>query len=174
MDKLYAGIGSRNTPQEELYILRDAASYLATKGYTLRSGGAEGADNWCEKGCDLKQGKKEIYLPWRNFNFNESNLFSDNLPKFNDARVIAKQYHPSWKFLSETVRRLMARNAMQICGKNLDTPVDFVLCYCPIKNGELFGGTAQALRHALDLDIPIINIFLEEDRIKITKKIYTK
>ena len=42
MSEIYSGIGARNAPQEDLYILRDAASYLATKGYTLRSGGANG------------------------------------------------------------------------------------------------------------------------------------
>jgi hypothetical protein len=171
-NKTYAGIGSRETPQEHLYILRDAAKYLAERGYTLRSGGADGSDFFCEKGCDLGGGKKEIYLPWRDFNGNGSDLYPDNLSNFFKAKEIAAKYHPAWSRLRDSVKKLMGRNTYQILGKNLDNPVDFVLCYCPIENGEWKGGTAQALRIAKDKGIKIINIFLEEHKKRIMEKIY--
>lgn len=172
--KIFAGIGSRETPQDEIYLLRDASKYFCDKGYILRSGGANGADRSCERGCDMVNGAKEIYLPWRGFNDSESNLFPDNLPKWLEAQTIAKQFHPAWNRLGDAARKLMVRNCFQLLGKNLDTPSDFVLCYCPIVNGEHVGGTSQALRIAKHYDIPIINIFNGEHKKKIIKKIYTK
>lgn len=40
----YAGIGSRETPMEVLELMTKASTWLGTKGYTLQSGGAIGAD----------------------------------------------------------------------------------------------------------------------------------
>ena len=167
--KYYAGIGSRSTPTEILQIMQEAASVFAQKGLVLRSGGADGADTAFEVGS--KGYDNEIYLPWKNFNDNPSPLYIDNLPNCNEAREIAAKYHPSWEYLRETVKKLMARNAYQIVGKDLDTPVEFVLCYCPIKNGVWQGGTAQACRHAHDLGILIINLFLEKDKARILNEI---
>jgi hypothetical protein len=53
------------------------------------------------------------------------------------------------------VLALMARNCYQVLGQNLDTPVDFIVCYTP---DEYKGGTSQALRIARDLNIPYYNI----------------
>ena len=168
--KYYAGIGSRTTPLPIIKLMDDAALFLGHKGWVLRSGGAEGADSAFERGA--KKFEKEIYLPWEYFNNNTSDLFAKNLPNLFKAREIASNYHPSWDRLSGVVKNLMARNCYQILGKTLDTPVDLVICYCKVKNGEWQGGTGQALRHASDLNIPIINLFLDESRLKLEKKIY--
>ena len=40
----YAGIGSRETPIEVLELMTKASTWLGSKGYTLQSGGAIGAD----------------------------------------------------------------------------------------------------------------------------------
>lgn len=40
----YAGIGSRETPMEVLELMTKASTWLGSKGYTLQSGGAIGAD----------------------------------------------------------------------------------------------------------------------------------
>ena len=167
--KYYSGIGARATPQEDLYILRDAAKYLAERGWVLRSGAADGCDAAFERGSNMGLGKKEIYLPWKNFNDNHSELYPENLPNFYKARELAAEYHPAWNRLRDSVKNLMARNMFQI---GLDNYVKFVLCYCPIENGEWKGGTGTTCRYAKSLNIPIINIFLEEDKKKITQKIY--
>jgi hypothetical protein len=172
--KYFAGIGSRECPKEILYTLRDASKYFSQRGYILRSGGASGSDDYCERGVDSVSGEKEIYLPWKYFNDNLSELYPDNLPNFYKAKEMAAKYHPAWKRMGEPAKLLHGRNCYQILGKNLDTPVNFVLCYCPVENGELRGGTAQALRVALDYNIPIINLFKEEHLTKLKKKIYTK
>lgn len=58
--KTYEGIGSRNTPEDFKYLLFHAAKTLAMKGYTLRSGGADGADSAFEAGADIVNGKRRF------------------------------------------------------------------------------------------------------------------
>ena len=63
----YAGIGSRKTPVHILSKMRRVAERLEVRGYTLRSGGADGADTAFEEGCK----RKEIFLPQPGFNGRE-------------------------------------------------------------------------------------------------------
>jgi len=146
----YAGIGSRKTPIHILVKMTKIGEILAKKNCILRSGGASGADSAFEKGCDIQNGKKEIYLPWKNFNNNSSKLYyiSDK------AKQIAKEFHPTWNKLNNSAKLLHSRNVYQILGLSLNEPVSFVICYSP---GT--GGTEQALRIAKYYQIPIFNMF---------------
>jgi hypothetical protein len=149
MNKIYAGIGSRETPQSICMMMYDAAFKLARKGYTLRSGGAEGADTAFELGCaDSVMGKKEIFLPWPKFNNNLSILMMPTI----EAHAEARRFHPNWKNLSQAGQNLTARNAHQILGSDLKTPVDFVLYWT--FDGSAAGGTGQGLRMAKFYEIP--------------------
>ena len=126
---------------------------MAKQGYILRSGGADGSDNAFEIGCDRANGKKEIYLPWKNFNSNKSNLiFDDDIEAIN----IAKKYHPAYNGLSQGAKRLIARDSYQVLGKDLKTPSKYIICYT-----DGTGGTSQALRIAEDIqiNIPIFNLY---------------
>lgn len=172
--KYFAGIGSRDIPKKHYNLLIDASLYLSRKGYILRSGGASGSDIACEIGVDYNNGEKEIYIPWKGFNDNKSILFPENLENWCKASKIAAEFHPNWNNLKDSVKKLHARNCYQILGKDLTTPVKFVLCYCKVENGEYKGGTSQALRIALYCKIPIINIWLEEDFKKVEDKINKK
>lgn len=147
----YAGIGSRETPEEVLDSFIRIARYLGKNGYTLRSGGADGADLAFEKGCSEVFGKKEIYLPWSGFNNSHSNMVLNN-PK---AFEIAAKYHPYWHNLKDGAKKLQARNSHQVLGYDLDTPSSFVVCWT--KGGKDVGGTAQAIRIARDFEIRVFN-----------------
>lgn len=147
----YAGIGSRSTPKHVQEYFYNIAAFLSTKGFTLRSGGAQGADIALELGCNRVNGDKEIYLPWRYFEKSNSNLIVTN-PK---AYEIAKQFHPYWDNLSEGAKKLQARNSHQVLGVDLETPSQFVLCWT--KDGKGSGGTGQALRIARHYDIPVFD-----------------
>ena len=142
----YAGIGSRQTPLDILHQMDHIAYELAGRGYTLRSGGADGADKAFERGSC---GKCEIYLPWRGFNGNHSKLFTPTPA----AMKLASQIHPAWGRCSEGARKLHARNCHQILGLDLQTPVEFVVCW---HNGT--GGTLQAVRLAELHSIRVINL----------------
>ena len=126
------------------------ATDLASEGWTLRSGGAEGADAAFERGLSASD-PREIYLPWRKFNNNESVLTAPSA----EALVMAEHYHPAWERCSPAARKLMARNMHQVLGADLATPVEFVVCWTPQGSGG--GGTGQALRLANDRGIPVFD-----------------
>lgn len=178
MEIYYAGIGARETPKNICRKMFTAGRILWEAGFTLRSGGARGADTAFESGALVAANGKnspdavhglhkddgtnwdriEIYLPYQRFNGHPSPRYGTT----KDARQIAKQYHPRWSNLSCTGRDFMGRNTYQILGTGLDTPVSFVLCWT--LGGKPIGGTGQALRHAKDLGIPILNFGVDDDQ----------
>jgi hypothetical protein len=170
VNKFYAGIGSRETPPGIEPMIEEAARFLGLFGYTLRSGAAPGSDFMFETHCIHD---KEIYLPWKGFNDNISDLYLDNMDqtKVSEAREIAREHHPSWSYLSEAAKKLMTRNTFQVLGKDLKTPVSFIVCWT--KGGRIEGGTGQALRIAKRNFIPIFNLYnkdcLHQIKLHITK-----
>jgi hypothetical protein len=162
--KYYAGIGSRETPVEIEPAIEEVAGFLGNLGFILRSGAAPGADFMFEKHC---KGEKEIFLPWKGFNGNESLLYLDSPDHniINKAEEIARSFHPAWPRLSEPAKKLMTRNTFQILGSDLNTPVKFVVCWT--KGGTINGGTGQAMRIAKSLNIPIFNLYNKDSIHKI-------
>lgn len=157
--KYYTGIGSRETPLELQDFIINIAWKLDDLGYTLRSGGASGADSFFELGAI----KKEIYLPWAGFNGNTSQLCAIGY----EAHELAKKFHPAWNKLSVTSRKLMARSGYQVLGQDLNTPSQFLVCWTP--GGKEVGGTSQAIRIAKAWGIPIFNLALQKDLERIKK-----
>lgn len=159
----YAGIGSRQTPEDVCRKMFAAGKSMAKLGFVLRSGGAAGADSAFESGVMAATNDEEfaslaeIYLPWKGFRKNQSDLYGST----REARMLAKEYHPRWDILSCTGRDFHARNVYQMLGRSLDKPSSFVLCWTP--GGAITGGTGQALRMAQAYDIPILNFATDED-----------
>lgn len=154
---VYAGIGSRSTPEWVCRRMTRIAARLRDYGYILRSGGAAGADESFERGAGLQ---KEIFLPWPGFR--ES--VSLNREPSADAMRIGELLHPNWRGLKSGARLLMARNSHQILGEDLRSPVDFVVCWTPDGcEGEASrtvrtGGTGQAIALADRWGIPVFNL----------------
>lgn len=151
---IYTGIGSRSTPQDILEAMQSVGRFMAHQGHILRSGGAAGADEAFEIGCDEANGTKEIFLPYMRFRNNEAG------PEFwgacPNALRIARQFHPNWRALGSLAWQFMGRNTYQILGKDLKTPTEFVLCWTP--GGKSVGGTSQAIRLADHYRIPVFNL----------------
>lgn len=158
--RYYAGIGSRETPTEILHLMNRIAWKLNSNDlcgingeligpYILRSGGAIGADTAFEDGSS---GDCEIFKAHH------------ATPM---ARYIASEFHSAWGNLSDYVQNLHGRNAMILLGKNLDTPVDFVVCWT--KDGKDTGGTGLGIRIAQAHGIKVINLFYPEWRERIKK-----
>jgi hypothetical protein len=61
--------------------------------------------------------------------------------------------HPVFARLPKSSRRLHARNAHQILGADLHSPVEMVVCWTPGARGR--GGTGSAIRLARSLEIPV-------------------
>lgn len=149
----YAGIGSRETPEHILAAMRAICKRLGELGFTLNTGGADGADTACEEGAIEAKSPHNVFLPWPNFNKHHSPL--DTV--CDSAKEMGCYYHPRGKMLSPAQQKIMGRNCYQVLGRDLKTPVDFILCWTP--GGKDVGGTGQALRIARDRDIPIFNLF---------------
>lgn len=137
----YAGIGSRQTPPNILNLMSYIGERLAINGFTLNSGGAIGADKAFEIGCIKGNGKHNIFRP-------------ENATL--QAIQLAAHFHPAWDKCSDYAQRLHARNGFIILGKDLQSPVDFIVCWTP--NGAIEGGTGQALRIAKTFNIPVFNL----------------
>lgn len=150
----YAGIGARITPQPVLDKMRKIAMYLEFSGYTLRSGGALGADLAFESSI-LDPRMKQIFRP------------QDATPA---SIELASRYHPNWKACSEFVRKLHARNALILLGKNLSSPVQFVICWTP--EGAITGGTGLSIKIAMDYRIPVFNLANPEHEERVMRKIH--
>lgn len=155
----YAGIGSRQTPKEVLKLMTKAADWLASKGYKLQTGTTfRGKEEGADKAFSDGTTNKELFPP-------ESAT--------EVAKTIAKELHPAPQYLKEGGLKLMARNAFQVFGKELDTPVDFVLFYAEETSDPMRpkGGTGQAVEMARRKGIPTINMANKNWRKQLTKAI---
>lgn len=156
--RIYAGIGSRETPPEVLELMTQLAGRLEQEGWLLRSGGAPGADSAFEVGVRDPR-NRAIYLPWPGFQGKQPGggfFDAQRLPGWQEALATVEQYHPAPDRLSRGGRALMARNAMQVMGPALNRPADLIVAWTP--EGRVTGGTGQALRMALDQGIQIRNL----------------
>lgn len=165
----YAGVGSRRTPEPVLAMMTRIAERLSVLGYTLLSGGADGADEAFRQGAKLNKGKAEIYRPWPDHkmvldSWRGQRVIVPDRPMFDKAEALVQPTHPAWNRLSEAAIKLHSRNAMQCLGENLDNPVDFVVCWTPdgCINGQTrtreTGGTATAIVLAANHGIPVVNM----------------
>ena len=157
----YAGVGSRDTPNDVQAWMERIAEQLARDGMVLRSGGARGADTAFETGCDRAGGRKEIYLPESpdkrsKREANGVDVFGGAQPW---AEPEAKRHHPAWHRLYGYGKKAMIRNVHQIVGWTWEGPWSVVvIAWTPGGNGK--GGTGQAYRMAKheDYRIPVIEL----------------
>lgn len=166
--KTYTGVGSRNTPGPRCRLMSFVAQYLAQLGWTLRSGGADGADWAFEDGAlrvleTRHSPQLEIYLPWAGFGGRHDvpcDRMIDALPNHEVAKLIAKKIHPAKDRLKPSHLNLHGRNAYQILGVELADPSDYVLYYAePDDKGSVKGGTRTAVELGRLLNIPEINLY---------------
>lgn len=145
-NKIYAGIGSRETPKNICNLMTKIATKLNRLNYTLNSGGADGADTAFENGAGYN---KNIFYPV-------------NVPDWAYKKV--QQYCNPYSFFNKSPKQkaLIARNMQQVLGKDGNEWVNFIICWT--KNAQLVGGTRYALMCALDPihSIPIYNLARED------------
>ncbi len=149
----YAGIGARETLNEILKIMKNLSKKLELEGYILRSGHAIGADKAFESGI-INNVNKEIFI-------------ADQATP--EAIKYASNFHQYWNNCNDYIKKLHGRNAMIILGKDLNTPVRFLICWT--KNGKDLGGTGLGIRIATKNNIKIFNLFDKEILNKILKYI---
>ena len=180
--KAYAGIGSRSTPPETLAMMRQFAHELARRGWTLRSGAADGADRAFEEGAydavmsEPRLPKPQIFLPWPSFNEGSRVMVlkryyvSEPQP---EAFDIAARFHPAWDRCKRGAKALHARNVHQILGPDVTAPdlSRFVLCWTPAASGS--GGTGQAIRIAQAYEVPVFDLATHGLTDRIVDRLFT-
>lgn len=154
-----------------LASIRLTASRLALGGWTMRTGLSPGADQAFYQGALAGHGPVELYLPCPDFQASarspqegpEVLVLSEPTA---GAYSLAARFHPNWSALSPRARRLRARDAHQVLGRDLAAPAALVICWTP--EGSLdgsdprAGGTGQALRIAHRHGVPVLNLSRSE------------
>jgi hypothetical protein len=155
----YTGVGSRSTPDHVAALMKEFAACMASSGWILRSGAADGADSAFESGV-TNPAQKEIFLPYPGFNGSRSTLVK--IPE--KCYEIAKTVHPAWERCSSFARKAHARNVLQVLGQDLESPSSFLVCWTADgaigekSAGRDTGGTRTAIVLAERNGIPVINV----------------
>jgi predicted NAD-dependent protein-ADP-ribosyltransferase YbiA (DUF1768 family)/O-acetyl-ADP-ribose deacetylase (regulator of RNase III) len=156
----YAGIGSRETPDDVMADMTSMARVLEKRGVVMRSGGAPGADTAFQKGTSDRD-MRQVFIPKIGFNGNREGVLMD--PRHEQTALeLVQRYHPAPERLSGFALQLMMRNGCQMFGEHFDDPSKVVVCYTP--DGAASGGTGQAIRMAEDAGIPVLNLRIPEIR----------
>lgn len=148
MIKYYTGVGSRETPDSILNLMKMISKRLETEGFILRTGDAQGADKSFRDGV-IEANNKEIYVA-------KDSKQSDY--------YITEKIHPAWHNCSEFAKKLHTRNLYQVKGIDLDLRSEFLLCWT--KDGKDVGGTRTAIIFARQNEIPVFNLAKKEDLIE--------
>jgi hypothetical protein len=173
----WAGVGSRGIPGVGLplhitTLQEDIGCALTDLGWCLSSGDAEGSDRNFHRGALRSQRIAEvgckIYLAWDGiFGVHEdlSKGFYDasKFPNWVQAGEIAMAARGGWEGLKRGGIALHTRNAYQVLGEDLASPVAAVVFYAePIGKSKVAGGTNTAYQIALRNNIRTINLYTEE------------
>ncbi|MDX9668702.1 hypothetical protein [Pseudomonas sp. P8_250] len=172
----YAGIGSRDTPEDIGVIMTKLAIELESLGWCLRSGGARGADTFFERGVSDPT-NKQIFLHKEVTKTHVHNPVEGiyNASRCKDwdwAMQLASEVHPKWHKCNKDAQGLHARNVYQVLGTGspkLSTS-NMVICWAiPDIHGVPEGGTRTAWKVAERYNISRYNLAVRADRERITK-----
>lgn len=161
--KYYTGIGSRETPEDIGSLMSQLAHKLEQQGWTLRSGGAQGADTFFEQGII----NRDIYIPWKSFSNNSEHTVVTDQHIIEQAEEIASTIHPAWDRCSRGAKALHTRNIYQVLGSDLNNPSKFLVCWAPLQGDSIKGGTRTAWELAKKYNIPCFNLIIDEHRERI-------
>lgn len=168
----YAGIGSRETPGEVLSLMERYAQRFSEGGFILRSGGAQGADSACQKGCEQSSRPQLKDIWWGDSHRQEAWNQQEGVDHqvTTEMHAIAASIHPYWQGMKDSSRYLHARNVGQILGANGNDPVQWVMCWTPdgmekeSERTSQSGGTATAIALADRWGIPVFNLQRQDAR----------
>jgi len=152
---IYAGVGARETPEPVLAHMREIAERLGERGWRLRTGGADGADN--AFAAAAPPDRREVIVPWSGYNGWQGSGCRVLTPaEIGAMHPLAEPHHAAWERCAAKVRDLNARNVSVLLGTDLRQPAHAVVCWT--RDGQDYGGTGMAIRLALQHRIPVLNL----------------
>lgn len=162
--RTYTGVGARSTPWAPRCRLTAIAEELCERDWTLRTGGAKGADQAFLTGvlnaslCGPEHGA-ELFLPHDGFQgLTGANPFVVRTEPSEDAFEMACDVlgAQAWSGLSWFAMQAHARNMHEVLGADLVTPSEVVVCWTP--GAKDVGGTRTAIWCARNHHVPVFNI----------------
>lgn len=150
MTNIYAGFGSRpnkSIPPQVIALAEKIGLHLARKGWTNRNGDCPGMD-WAFKRGHLLGMTNE-------FAEMETYLADHATP---ESIAIAARLHDNWEaaIKKSGAVNLLGRNPFLILGKDLKTPANMAICWTP--EAKIVGGSAIAMRLAIECNVPLFNL----------------
>lgn len=157
-----ACIGSRTLGPSELELCRAIGRYLATKGYTISTGNARGADQaYGAGGNEIDPRLVELHLPWPGYEV--GSILAGNRVIVDggveEYSKIAAGLHSRWNSLGRGPRALHTRNVgiVQGCSQVVAWPG-------PSTWG---GGTGLGMKVGSHFGIRVVDLSKAEDRARV-------
>lgn len=153
----YAITAGKETPPDVIEKLCRMARDFSVKGLTVRIGADGPVENAIDDAVVIK---KELILPWKDFNNKNSKFTFTN----ERAMVIAKQFHPTFDNMKKGIQLILAKNARLILGNKMDSPARFFLTWTEdgidnIKHKTAKTGfTGHPIAIASAAGVPIFNL----------------
>ncbi len=177
-------VGSREAPDDILSLARRAGKAFCDAGYLGVSGEADGMDKAFHDGARLSRRYNEVkfvsFIPYNGFRSSatspklfhdpENNIYdASKYSNIDKASEIAMQARGSFAGLGRGGIAAQSRNPFQVLSPSLVDPVIRLFCWAiPVgKSGKVRGGTNTAVMIALANNIPVINLYRDEHRMKL-------
>ncbi len=179
MTKYWTGVGSREVSEDIAALQVRIGEVMASKGYTLRSGAAQGSDfNFHQGVFNGNPLLSEIWIPWNGFMKDErpSNGKGSTyiIPDKEDFEVARKHYLDtgiiSWfDNMKQGAQKLHGRNYFQVHGFNDELSKVCIYAAKESKFKEESGGTRSAVMLSRLMNVPCYNLLIEEQKVKLCK-----
>jgi hypothetical protein len=161
----YAILLNKGVPDNELDYIKSLIPKLS-KDYILRTSGLEPNELF----YNLAD-KKELYLPWRDFN----NLQSKFTWTDDKALEICSIFSPTFKDIKDSVKKIIATSVRVILGNTLKSRVTFFITYsedgCESVKNKSFktGNVGLPIALASTIKIPVFNLGNPESKAKLER-----
>ncbi|MDP2565788.1 hypothetical protein [Pseudoalteromonas marina] len=166
----YTGVGSRKAPIHILYLFSVLAQIFESKGLSLRSGGALGADSSFSDALLNPIKNSQIFVT---NNMKKPNYYNpkeyygtsfDGHYRKAMRLIMDLKLHKKWERCTNSAMELHNRNIFQVLGLDLNSPSSFLLCWtlrgerAYAETTQLTGGTATAINTACMYNVPVFNL----------------